>query len=261
MKIVHAGDVYSKDEVDNKYSLSETGTTYEYGGLTMATVKEVKLMKDEAMVAPVVLVDSIKNLDGTKFKDSVYTKTEIDTKISALQNSINETSKKVMPKKWTAISQNIITDTIFSICYENGKYIAGGAYNGQMAYSTDGINWTAVNQYAYSKGGVYSLCYGNGKFIAGGYKGQMAYSTNGINWTAINQNVLTSTVYALCYGNGKFVAGDQDGHMAYSADGINWTAITQSIFTYTNSACYGNGKFILGGSLGQMAYAYAGPPF
>ena len=99
LKIIHVGDAYSKDEVDNKYFLSETGTTYEYGGLTMATVKEVKLMKDEAMIAPVVLVDSVKNSDGTKFKDSVYTKTEIDTKISALQNSINETSKKVMPKK------------------------------------------------------------------------------------------------------------------------------------------------------------------
>ena len=98
IRIVHVGDAYSKDEFDTKYSLSETGTTYKYEGLTMATVKEVKLMKDEAMVAPVVLVDSVKNLDGTKFKDSVYTKTEIDTKISALQNSINETSKKVMPK-------------------------------------------------------------------------------------------------------------------------------------------------------------------
>lgn len=36
----------------------------------MATVKEVKLMKNGAMVTPVVLADSIKNLDGTKFKDT-----------------------------------------------------------------------------------------------------------------------------------------------------------------------------------------------
>ena len=37
----------------------------------MATVKEVKLMKDGAMVTPVVLIDSVKNLDGTAYKDTV----------------------------------------------------------------------------------------------------------------------------------------------------------------------------------------------
>ena len=37
----------------------------------MATVKEVKLMKDGVMVTPVVLIDSVKNLDGTIYKDAV----------------------------------------------------------------------------------------------------------------------------------------------------------------------------------------------
>lgn len=36
----------------------------------MATVKEVKITKDGAMVTPVVLIDSVRNLDGSKFKDS-----------------------------------------------------------------------------------------------------------------------------------------------------------------------------------------------
>lgn len=53
----------------------------------MATVKEVKLMKDGAMVTPVVLADSVKNLDGTKFKDHnhdgrYYTESEIDSKLN-----------------------------------------------------------------------------------------------------------------------------------------------------------------------------------
>lgn len=50
----------------------------------MATVKEVKLMKDGAMVTPVVLADSVKNSDGTKYKDSIYTKTEVDSKVSTI---------------------------------------------------------------------------------------------------------------------------------------------------------------------------------
>ena len=49
----------------------------------MATVTEVKLMKDGAMVTPVVLADSVKNLDGTNYKDSV------NTSINNLNNSIS----------------------------------------------------------------------------------------------------------------------------------------------------------------------------
>ena len=44
----------------------------------MATVKEVKLMKDEAMVTAVVLIDSVKNPDGSKYKSNIYTTAEVD---------------------------------------------------------------------------------------------------------------------------------------------------------------------------------------
>lgn len=37
----------------------------------MTTVKEVKLMKDGKMVTPVVLADSIRNLDGSSYKSSI----------------------------------------------------------------------------------------------------------------------------------------------------------------------------------------------
>lgn len=59
----------------------------------MATVKEVKIQKDGAMVTPKVLADSIYNLDGTKFKDGMYTKeetytrSEIDNKLSGKSNT------------------------------------------------------------------------------------------------------------------------------------------------------------------------------
>lgn len=54
----------------------------------MATVKEVKLMKNGAMVTPVVLADSIKNLDGTNYKDYVSSSiNNLNTKITNLENS------------------------------------------------------------------------------------------------------------------------------------------------------------------------------
>ena len=61
----------------------------------MATVKEVKLMKGGAMVTPVTLIDSVKNLDGSKYKETIYTKTEINAKIEALQNAIAEINKNI----------------------------------------------------------------------------------------------------------------------------------------------------------------------
>lgn len=49
----------------------------------MTTVKEVELQKEGKMVTPVTIVDSVKNSDGTKYKDHkhddrYYTKAESD---------------------------------------------------------------------------------------------------------------------------------------------------------------------------------------
>lgn len=49
----------------------------------MATVKEVKLQKDGVMVTPITIIDSVKNSNGTNYKDHkhddrYYTKTESD---------------------------------------------------------------------------------------------------------------------------------------------------------------------------------------
>ena len=273
MKRVHVGDACSKDKVNNKYSLSETGTTYEYGGLTMATVKEVKLMEDEVMVTPVVLIDSVKTPDGRSFKESVYPNAEIDAKISKLQNSIKEIASKItVPKRWAALDQNIFT-SVLDICYRNGKFVAVGG-GGKIAYSTDGINWTEVDS-PFGSSSIYSVCYGNGKFVAGGTDGKMAYSPDGINWTAVADSPFTSKtrIESICYGNEKFIAGGwyetsinmneyvPQGRMAYSTDGVTWTSIDSSLFKgyYIYSICYGKGKFVAGGGRPSMTITQTHP--
>ena len=290
MKRVHIGDACSKDEVDNKYSLSETGTVYEYGGSVMATVKEVQLMENEAMVTPVVLINSVKTPDGSSFIESIYPNTEIDAKISKLQNSIKEIASKItVPKRWAAIDQDIFP-SVQDICYVNGKFVAVGG-GGKIAYSTDGINWTAVADSPFtSKTRIESICYGNEKFIAGGWftassglnnympQGRIAYSTDGVNWTKIDSSPFEGYyIYSICYGNGKYVAGggnpsmtitqnrpgnvppttvtiDACAKMAYSTDGITWTEVDS---TFGSSRIYsiyhGNGKFVAGGTDGKMA--------
>ena len=101
-----------------------------------------------------------------------------------------------------------------SICYGNGKFVTIGYtwdYTNRkmvsvnnLAYSTDGINWTEgmiSSDIRY----WYSICYGNGKFVAIDADGYSAYSTDGINWTEGMINDSYGWIETICYGNGKFV--------------------------------------------------------
>lgn len=96
-----------------------------------------------------------------------------------IQNLINGVNNNnIMPIAWTTISQSFTTDNINSVCYGNGKFVAGGE-RGKMAYSTNGIDWTAISQ-SFTRYDIKSICYGNGKFIAGGNNGKIGYCQSGI---------------------------------------------------------------------------------
>ena len=137
--------------------------------------------------------------------------------INKILRGIDGVGMNIMPIKWTDISQDFTTSSIYSICYGNGKFIAGGL-SGKMGYSTDGITWVAIQGFTTSS--IESICYGNGKFVAGDYNGGMGYSTDGINWKAISQDFTPYSVYSICYGNGKFVVGGESGSIAYCQSGI-----------------------------------------
>ena len=47
------------------------------------------------MVTPVTLIDSVKNLDGSKYKENIYTKKEINDMVEALQNAIAEINRNI----------------------------------------------------------------------------------------------------------------------------------------------------------------------
>jgi hypothetical protein len=85
---------------------------------------------------------------------------------------------------------------------------------GKVAYSLDGITWTAVTDNSLS---TYDcIAYGNNKFVAGGSSGKAAYSSDGITWTAVTDSTFGTDIMSIGYGNGKFVAGGLNGvHMAY----------------------------------------------
>jgi hypothetical protein len=173
------------------------------------------------------------------------------------------------PTAWTLVTDTTFgTGYIYSIAYGNGTFVAG-AY-GRMAYSTDGINWTAVTNspfynVAATSLNINAIAYGNGKFVAGATNGRMAYSSDGgITWTVTNSR-LEREINAIAYGNGKFVAGSGDGKMAYSSDGVNWEAIPAGTGAGTsrferdiNAIAYGNGTFAAVGGSDKMAYSFDG---
>ena len=165
----------------------------------------------------------------------------------------------IPPTEWTAISDmKFGTSIISSICYGNGRFVAGG-YDGKGAYSSNGTTWTAISDMKFGTSSIYSVCYGNGKFVAVGTDGKGAYSEDGINWTAISDMKFgTSSINSVCYGNGKFIAVGRSKKGSYSEDGINWTAISDIANSDSlNSICYGNGKFVAGGHDGKGAYCIA----
>jgi len=175
---------------------------------------------------------------------------------------------------WTAgtITTFGTTDnTINSIAYGSGRYVAVGGYdNVKMATSTNGTTWSSVSQSAITYS-LRTITYGDGKFIAGGSaeqtQGKMMYSTNGTTWTAISANIMHVYDNGITYGsNGStisnFVAGAQNGQIWTSPDGITWTAIDTDVFVANSygtikgtihAIAYGNGKFVAGGQYGRMA--------
>ncbi|MDR1837212.1 MAG: hypothetical protein LBQ89_06085, partial [Treponema sp.] len=135
---------------------------------------------------------------------------------------------------WTAVADSKFGNSgIDAIAYGNGRFVAVGT-DGKMAYSTDGVSWTAVLQV--NNGGFSSRIWGiafgaagnaGGRFVAGGDNGSMAYSADGASWAAVGEGILgtyttlmgsraTADISAVAYGNGRFVAVGQGGNIAYA---------------------------------------------
>jgi hypothetical protein len=167
------------------------------------------------------------------------------------------------------------------------KFVAVG-WDGKMAYSADGVNWTAIpagtgaGQSRFTSY-IYDIAWGgtagNEKFVAVGHDGRMAYSADGVTWTAISatsstfgtSNHIRSIAWGGTAGNEKFVAGGDGARMAYSANGITWTFISAASSTFDNTlsgqgkeirtiawgGTAGNEKFVAGGQ-SQLAYSTDG---
>ena len=165
-------------------------------------------------------------------------------------------------------------DSITNIVFGGDKFIVYDKYTKKMAYSTDGVTWTAVNVefnafYSGSYDDIKDIAWGGGKFVAvGNYRA--AYSSDGITWTAVANSSKEAVeekklieAYSIAYGGGKFVATGPNGSDVYSTDGVTWTrgkgyaAMTIDNTTSSwgflpyNDIAYGNGRFVAVGHAGD----------
>jgi hypothetical protein len=147
-----------------------------------------------------------------------------------------------------------------------------------VAYSADGITWTAAKCEAYFDGTdvvevgendwlklaeISAIAYGNGTFVAGG-SGDIGYSSDGIKWIKLETSISpfggNYPVQAIAYGNGKFVAAggsnvfnpSRIGKMWYSSDGITWAEGSSSSNIAASAIAYGDGTFI---AVGNSTYS------
>jgi len=193
---------------------------------------------------------------------------------------------------WTLATQRGIGDYMEDVAYGNGRFVATGRTGAvagsktKMAYSTDGITWTALPDHTDSPwglsvitfcGGRFFACgyesdmltstdgvtwtktrfpnnqdisvpvFGNGKFVVATYGGRILYSTDGATWTETRNRPSGFRFTSIGYGGGMFVAATADGRIAYSTDGITWTDAGKYGTAQIRSIAYGNGKFVVGG--------------
>ena len=171
---------------------------------------------------------------------------------------------------WTAVDVSSIFENrrINGITWGNNKFVAVGD-DGNMAYSADGIKWTAIEDpgFGSSNNRINNIIWGNDKFVAVGGASttpKVAYSSDGISWTCTTLDSSHPRT-DIAWGNGTFVVVGSDQIM-YSRDGISWTKVTDTKFGGSDTIhgiAWGGGKFVaLGNSDGRglnyMAYSTDG---
>lgn len=108
--------------------------------------------------------------------------------------------------------------------------IACGEGSTSMAYSPDGIQWTAINTDIFTRcnraiwNGTVWVAVGTGNYWA-------AISYDGISWQGSNSVLMTESFDVTWNGQYFVAVGQGSSKIARSTDGITWTAVSESIFS------------------------------
>jgi hypothetical protein len=165
---------------------------------------------------------------------------------------------------WSVAATALPATGFGEMVYGAGKFVTINSGTTSVAYSADGVSWTAATAPA-SFAAVTDIVWGNGKFVALGGTSGIMYSLDGVTWVDNALTLpLTATERKLSYGQGTFViTSDDTDQVQYSHDGLYWQAYTlvTTIAGGYNAIAFGNpaneGKFVIlpnaAGTVGNTA--------
>jgi hypothetical protein len=134
-----------------------------------------------------------------------------------------------------------------ALAYNGVRWVAGGeAYTSCIAYSIDGINWTAATNIFTN--GCLAVAWNGVQWTAGGVSSgsngnTLAYSSDGITWTlSPSTTIFSNSCTSLTWQGTEWIAGGLGPNgFATSTDGINWTpsplgnAVLSQVYTLTTN--------------------------
>lgn len=120
---------------------------------------------------------------------------------------------------WTMRSPEPTANTLYSITYGLGRYIAVGSV-GVIISSVDASSW--VRQYSGTEATLLGVARGGELFTTVGTNGLILTSLDGEQWIQRNSGIST-TLFAVAWGNNRFVAVGDSGTILSSADGTTWS--------------------------------------
>jgi hypothetical protein len=150
-------------------------------------------------------------------------------------NGVNWTTRTGPTGPWT------------SVAYGGGRFVAVSS-NGQIATSTDGVQWSVA--WRHKNYDLASVAYGAGRFVATDTAmGATIISSNGVDWSRILPLKAGEKWGAVAYGNGNFVQfdGSGSGYIATSVYGYVWALHSYAPAQDFTDATFGCGEFVAAG--------------
>lgn len=125
--------------------------------------------------------------------------------------------------EWTALHrtnfeaelpENPSGQWVGGVAFGNGVWHAAGGC-GQMAQSTDGLDWTRVDRFVDSCLHIRSLAFGDGRFMAGLDDDTWWESADGVEWSVFATDASSQLVW-----NGSAFEGEVDGSLRWRGRGL-----------------------------------------
>ena len=183
------------------------------------------------------------------------------SKMVAIGKGTNNIAYSYDGINWTGMGNNIFTDEVRGIAWNESMWVAVGAGTNTIAYSYDGIIWFGLGASVFFDGfdvawnGIIWIAVGNGT-------NSIAYSYDGINWTGLGTSVFTTGLGVAWNGTMWMALGDGTNNMAYSYDGINWIGLGVSILEQIQDVAWNGIMWVAVGfallEQTSIAYSYDG---